>query len=73
MVVQAMPTNSFVGGVTGIPAAGTTYAMYFPVGKRVYVTAKGKTTQTKNANSKQLASATVKRALSGNKANWGTR
>jgi len=73
MVVQAMPTNTFVGGVTGLPGAGTTYANYSPIGKKVYVTAKGKATLTKYANSKQIASASVKRAITGNKANWGTR
>jgi hypothetical protein len=68
---SAMSFNTFFGGVTGVPGYGTTYAQYLPRGKRVYVTASGKTTLTRYAYSGGNASATVSRAFSGNRAWWG--
>lgn len=67
----AVAFNTFYGGVTGVPGYGTTWGSYHPRGKRVYVTAKGKTTRTSYANSGGSANATVQRAFSGNKSYWG--
>lgn len=63
--------NTFYGGVTGVPGWGTTWGMYHPRGKRVYVTASGKTKSTKYANSGGSASPSVSRAFSGNRSWWG--
>lgn len=70
--VHAAAFNSFAGGVTGVPGAGTTWGSYYPKGKSVYVTAKGKTTKTVTARSLGSAYAQVNRAVSGNKSYWGS-
>ncbi|WP_207694622.1 hypothetical protein DOK67_0000406 [Enterococcus sp. DIV0212c] len=68
---SAAAFNTFYGGVTGIPGFGTTWGSYYPRGKRVYVTAKGRTTSTRYASSGGTAHASVSRAFSGNRSWWG--
>lgn len=66
-------TNTFYGGVTGIPGFGTVWEEFYPTQREVAVQAKGKQVKTVYGPPGRTAKATAPRAFTGNTSGWWWR
>ncbi|OQO69946.1 hypothetical protein BH747_08530 [Enterococcus villorum] len=63
-------TNTFYGGVTGIPGFGTVWGEFHPTQRKVTVYAQGKERISKTGGPNVTVRATASRALTGNTSGW---
>ncbi|STP28932.1 Uncharacterised protein [Enterococcus durans] len=63
-------TNTFYGGVTGIPGFGTVWGEFYPTQRRVTVYAEGRDRDTKTGGPHANVRATASRDFFGNKSGW---
>lgn len=63
-------TNTFYGGVTGVPGFGTVWREFYPTQRTVTVYAEGRNRDTKTGGPRATVRATASRDFSGNKSGW---